>query len=477
MNSNETPGNPKSDTTNTVVVETSLKQMEAVHHGSESGEEVDIKTLSSASYVSWRGYAPPNRVTGWVNVVFIIMADLIGTGIVNLPETFNRMGWAVGVVILTAFGLLTAYAGLLLWRLHMTYHDGVTYGNIAKSVSGKALMWLAFVIVYTHFFMKMANYLLAAAKAIQVAFWMKDVCLYYATLATLAFVVPLCQLRTLHQISYAGAFSVLMISITILLLLIQAYTTWDQIGAEGVEYNPLPMEKGTKGFLSAFSAMTSLVFAYGGQGMYLETMSEMRNPKDFPKALSVFMSIIIAFYLWSSLSLYFRYGDQTYQYVLFNMGDGAIKTVAAVCMFLHVLVSFCLNSQLLTRAIQVRLWPGSVNSEDKTEWLKWLAISGCTISLAWLISNAVPFFSDLEGLISSICVGPTTFGFPALFYLLACRQQGKRVPIHELLACLTMCFIAVFFVLVGTGVDVYQIVDNSNTFGKPFTCILGSISK
>ena len=44
MNSNETPGNPKSDTTNTVVVETSLKQMEAVHHGSQSGEEVDIKT-------------------------------------------------------------------------------------------------------------------------------------------------------------------------------------------------------------------------------------------------------------------------------------------------------------------------------------------------------------------------------------------------------------------------------------------------
>ena len=40
-----------------------------------------------------------------------------------------------------------------------------------------------------------------------------------------------------------------------------------------------------------------------------------------------------------------------------------------------------------------------------------------------------------------------------------------------------MCFIAVFFVLVGTGVDVYQIVENSNTFGKPFTCILGSISK
>merc|ERR1712151_45428 len=345
------------------------------------------------------------------------------------------------------------------------------------NVGGKLLMWIAFCIVYSHFFLKMANYLLAAAKAVQAALWMYDICLYFATVGSLAFIVPLCQLRTLHQVSFAGAFSITMISVSILLLLVNAYATWGDIEVENISYNMAPQQSGFQGFLTSFSALGALVFAYGGQGMYLETMSEMRNPKEFPKALSVFMTLIIAFYLWSSLSLYFRYGDQTYQYVLFNMGDGAIKTVAAVCMFLHVLVSFCLNSQLLTRAIQVRLWPGSVNSEDKTEWLKWLAISGCTISLAWLISDAVPFFSDLEGLISSTCVGPTTFGFPALFYLLACRQQGKRVPIHELLACLTMCFIAVFFVLVGTGVDVYQIVENSNTFGKPFTCILGSISK
>lgn len=458
-----------------IAVEGSLKAMQAKDTGGDG--PADIKTLSSISYVSWRGYVPPTRITGWVNVVFIIMADLIGTGIVNLPETFNRMGWAVGLTVLFIFGLLTAYAGLLLWRLHMTYTDGVTYGNLADNVGGKLLMWVAFVVVYTHFFMKMANYLLAAAKAVQAALWMFDICFYYATLGTLAFLLPLCQLRTLHQISFAGAFSVTMISVTILLLLVQAYATWNEIEAEGVQYNALPSQTGTAGFLSAFSAMTSLVFAYGGQGMYLETMSEMRNPKEFPKALSCFMTLIIAFYLWSSLSLYFRYGDQCYQYVIFNMGDGAMKTVASVCMFLHVLVSFCLNSQLLTRALHVRIWPTSVNANDKKEALQWLLISAVTVSGSWLVANAIPFFSDLEGLISSICVGPTTFGFPALFYLLACRKNEKKVPWYEMITCIVMIFIAVFFVLVGTSVDIYQIIENVHAFGAPFTCILGSISK
>jgi len=314
--------------------------------------------------------------------------------------------------------------------------------------------------------------------AIQAALWMYDICFYYATLGTLAFVLPLCQLRTIHQISYAGLFSVSMILVSILLLLIKAYSTWGDIEAEGVQYNPLPTKTGVPGFLSAFSAMTSLVFAYGGQGMYLETMSEMKNPKDFPKALSVFMSLIIAFYVWSSLSLYFRYGDTTYQYVIFNMGENAMQTAAAVCMFLHVLVSFTLNSQLLTRALQVRIWPSSVNDGDKKkEALQWLGISTCTVLASWLVGNAIPFFSDLEGIISSLCVGPTTFGFPALFYLMACKRNDKKVPWYEAVVCYIMIFIAVFFVLVGTGVDLYGIVQNANTYGKPFTCILGSISK
>jgi amino acid permease len=36
-----------------------------------------------------------------------------------------------------------------------------------------------------------------------------------------------------------------------------------------------------------FGAMSSFVLAYAGQFMYLEVMSEMRNPQDFPKTFSI----------------------------------------------------------------------------------------------------------------------------------------------------------------------------------------------
>ncbi len=82
-----------------------------------------------------------------MNCVFIILADLIGTGIMGLPYTFSKLGWLVGSIILLFFGVLTWYSGFLLWRLHMTYPSGITYGDMAEAVSGKTLKWVAFVIV------------------------------------------------------------------------------------------------------------------------------------------------------------------------------------------------------------------------------------------------------------------------------------------------------------------------------------------
>ena len=330
------------------------------------------------------------------------------------------------------------------------------------------------MVVYAHFFFKMASYLLTAAKSVQTMLWMYDVCLYWASVGAIVFFFPICQLRTLHHISFVGVVSITTIVIVMIILIGQSFSTWDMRSIEGVVTNPLPTGTGYEGFVSGLSAMTSLVFAYGGQGMYLESMSEMRNPKDFPKALYTFSSVIIFLYMSTSLMLYFRYGENSAGNILFSMDNGTLKTVASTLMFLHVSVSFCLNAQLLTRALHVRLFPYSVNKGGAREALPWLGITLGTLSLAWLVGNAVPFFSDLNGIISSLCVGPTTFGFPALFYLLACRRNEKKVSLIELLVCSLMILIAVFFVLVGTSVDFVQIANDVKDLGAPFSCILVS---
>ena len=36
-------------------------------------------------------------------------------------------------------------------------------------------------------------------------------------------------------------------------------------------------------FMKMMSTSTTAIFAYGGQGLFMETMAEMRRPQDFPK--------------------------------------------------------------------------------------------------------------------------------------------------------------------------------------------------
>jgi len=444
-----------------------------------SGAAMSIKEIEqfgspmssgTKAIVSHRGYVAPVRQTGWVNCVFIILADLIGTGIMGLPYTFSKLGWLVGSIILLFFGVLTWYSGFLLWRLHMTYPSGITYGDMAEAVSGKTLKWVAFVIVYVYFFLKIANYLLVTGRSLQTLFWMYDVCLYYCLVGCLVVLIPLVQLKTLHQVSYVGALSVIMIIATVLCLMGDAYATWGERQAENVQ----TIIVGADGFGGSFAAITNLVFAYGGQNLYLETMAEMRNPADFKKSLIVFSVTIVVVYLWSALSLYFRYGQTVYSSTLYNLDGGPLKTAASLFMFIHVAISYCLNSQVFNRALHVRLLPHSVNRGDWVESMHWLCISLCTVALTWLVANVIPFFSDLQGIITSFCTGPTTYGLPALMYILACRKEGKKIPLFEMIVMCFMMFIAVLFVAVGGVTNTMKLIGDWSTFGAPFACILGS---
>ena len=388
----------------------------------------------------------------------------------GLPYTFGRLGYAPGITILTLFGILTFYSGILLWRLHMSFPSGITYGDLAEAVAGRPWKYILYAFVYCYFSLCMASYLLTVARSLQTMFWMYDVCLYWYALAALGFVIPLCQLRTLHLVSYAGFVSILMILLVIMIIVFDAYATWGDRAAEDVKISVV----GQEDWQTSFASLTNLVFAYGGQGLYLEVMAEMKNPADFKKSLYCISSSIVIFYLWSSISLYFRYGDATKSDTLYNLEGGALKTVASLLMYVHVCVSFCLISQIINRAIHVRIAHTSVNKGDRTEKLQWFAITVTTSILAFLVANVIPFFSDLNGIISALCTGPLTYGFPALLYTIAATKAGRKISIPEWILHILMMIIAVGFCSVGTVTNVMKLIDDWSTFGGPFSCILDS---
>jgi vesicular inhibitory amino acid transporter len=109
------------------------------------------------------------------------------------------------------------------------------------------------------------------------------------------------------------------------------------------------------------------------------------------------------------------------------------------------------------------------------------------LGFAFLVANAVPFFSDFQNIIGSALGAPILFGWPPLLYLAAERKNGdpgsmlysrgdpnlERVPLATKLICwlslyvmLPMCFV------LGLVSAIQMLIVDWETFGKPFDCVL-----
>lgn len=57
-------------------------------------------------------------------------------------------------------------------------------------------------------------------------------------------------------------------------------------------------------------------------------------------------------------------------------------------------------------------------------WIIWVSMVLVATVIAWVIAEAVPFFNDLLGIISSLFISGFSFYFPALFWF-CLLKEGK----------------------------------------------------
>jgi len=208
--------------------------------------------------------------------------------------------------------------------------------------------------------------------------------------------------------------------------------------------------------VEAFSASTAAVFAFGGQGLYLETCAEMKDARDFRFSLLVTSAVILCCYMVTTLTIYFTFGEDVKPNAMDMLSPGALSTrVASGAMFLHVLVSYLLANQVICRAAHTRIAPQSVNKGGQREALEWLGITSFALALSFIWAVAVPDLSSLMGIIGSLTTAPLSFGFPAWFYLR--WAKGSMISIWERGALGIMIVTSVFLLVAGTAVNIVKL--------------------
>jgi hypothetical protein len=294
--------------------------------------------------------------------------------------------------------------------------------------------------------------------------------------------------RTFSALSRLGTWSAFFTFISVLLAAI-----FSGIEAHPASYTPelgdpivtaFPSSGTT--FVAGMNAFLNISYTFIGQITLPSFIAEMRDPRDFPKALwAITIAEIIVFSCVGGVV----YAYTGTQYLNINpgpafgsLGNEVYKKVSFSFMIPTLIFLGVLYASVSARFIFFRVFEGSRHKTSHTVigWSTWAGILAITWIGAFIIAEVIPFFNDLLSLMSSLFDSFFGFIFWGVAYIRMRRVDGGENWLREqtpwgyfmLTINVIIIFIGVFFLGAGTYTSVQSIVDNyaAGAVGGVFTC-------
>lgn len=171
-------------------------------------------------------------------------------------------------------------------------------------------------------------------------------------------------------------------------------------------------------FAAGMVASCTIFVSSAGTSAFLPVISEMRNPRDYRKALYTCMAIVTAAYLSFSLVVYRWCGQWVASPSLGSAGQ-TVKMVAYGIGLVGLIVSACLYLHVAAKYIFVRILRDSKHLQSNTivHWGTWLSCTFGLAAISFILAEAIPVFNYLLALTGSICFAPLAIMLPGWLWL------------------------------------------------------------
>jgi len=408
----------------------------------------------------------PIRRSLWINTSLLIIGDILGAGIIELPGNLRVLGWGFGIPSIVIFLVISYYLGVLVSRLASMFSSALTFGDLAEPSCGRIGYIVAHWSQQIYLVLTCGLYVLLASKSLQLMLYDYELCQPIAGLIIAAiFLIP-AQLRNLHEISFIALLSFLCIVGYILICLHEMSGN----GQEGGGGTTMSIAEDTD-FASFSSALMGIVFAFSGIEVYLEFIAEMKDPENFYKALRFSLGTVGLVYICVSSYTYWLFGQDTPPVLTMVIKQGTPLRVANGLLLVHLVATYCIKQQVVLRAAQVSISPKNANSTSFAAIFQWFAFSVVMVLVSWLLANAIPFFSDFCSLLGAFMDTTLCIILPITIALQAHRLNFAYLGITELPFLKFMVVFGVFVALLGCIGTTKQLVDHWDKFGYPFSCM------
>ncbi|KAI9800344.1 MAG: hypothetical protein M1825_004114 [Sarcosagium campestre] len=459
------------------------------------GKQIELEAGNDIKY----------RTCSWQKTAALLFSEYICLAIMSFPWSYSVLGLFPGILLTIFMAAVVLYTSLVLWEFCLRHPETRDVCDIGKKLfwdKNWAWWFTAVMFLLNNTFIQGLHVLVGATYLNTMT--NHSVCTVgFAVVVTLVcFVVSLPRtFSTLAKIATASAFFTF---VSVLLAAIFSGVEPHPLGYNsppgtakngltGLEktgepiYSAWPPEGTT--FVSAMSAFLNISYTFIGQITLPSFIAEMKNPRDFPKALwAVTIAEIIVFTLVGAVVYVFT-GEQYMTSPAFgSIGNEVMKKVAFSFMIPTIIFLGVLYASVSARFVFFQLFDGTRHKSSHTVlgWATWTGILALTWLGAFIIAEVIPFFSDLLSLMSSLF--DSFFGF--IFWGVAwLRMRRADAPDGKLRRSLNatgwiafvvnifIILIGFYFLTAGTYTSVQSIL-NSYAAGAVkgvFTCATNGI--
>ncbi|GAX75715.1 hypothetical protein CEUSTIGMA_g3158.t1 [Chlamydomonas eustigma] len=387
----------------------------------------------------------------WLQTTSALLALQLGWGLWLFPADFARLGWLTGLGCMITLATLTVYSGFLFSRLYATTPGAVLFGDIGYKAAGHFGRRIVYIIIYSLDATRCVILHLAAAQSLRHVFpeETRPPC-WQCGLVVLVVASLIVQVRSLAKLSWVfstGTGSQL-IAIGIVL--------YELVIDPNPEAKRSPQAVTWDNLIPASVAVMNMIFAFGGQFAFIEIMSSMKRPSEFPRAVTLCTTLMGLLYGTVGVIGYWSRGDEIDGIVIFSLGDSPHVRVAAALILVQATSQYLVNLNVWTHNLLTLLARSTSEaraldihcSTDHCPW-KWARTSLFVVLYSYLISTSIPYFSTLVGLVTSSTYLLSAYGLPAWFSL---RLLGGSLSVVErMLLCSLIPMVVVF-----SGVGLYS---------------------
>jgi len=227
----------------------------------------------------------------------------------------------------------------------------------------------------------------------------------------------------------------------------------------------------------------NISYTFIGQITLPSFIAEMKNPKDFPKALwAVTIAEVILFSLVGAVIYAYTGTNYNTAPAFGSLSNEIYKKVSFSFMIPTLIFLGVLYASVTARFVFFNVFKGSRHMGNHTVvgWAAWAGILAATWVLAFIIAEVIPFFSDLLSLMSSLFDSFFGFIFWGVAYI-RMRHADHGPNFYKVrgfrgwfgfIFNILMIAIGLLFLSGGTYASVQSIVNGYHTagFGGPFSC-------